>query len=229
MKLILSNFKVRFLNIFYRYFQSFDASLKAHDSGYSRSTAINQAKEVISDRISNNTANSKEFKIDDTLFENPQLNKLAIDIGSGVGWMSKYLSTKFENILAIEPSKSASDISKILITNPNISFINDFAEKTLNELSPSENPTFYVTGRVLTHLGDKQTIRIINAINKHSCPGSVFSLAEVYGEKSYHEKLWHIRTKKWWKEHFGSSWTIYFQDNPIKKNIFVGLIGKKIK
>lgn len=229
MKSILKKSKIFFENNYYKYFQSFDTSLKSHDSGYSRSGAIKQAKDVISDRISNNFANSREFNIDAILKENPQLNKLAVDIGSGVGWMSKFLSTKFEKVLAIEPSQSASNISKKLIVNDNIRFINDYAEKTLNELSPSKDPVFYVTGRVLTHLGDKQTIAIINAINKHSCSGSVFSLAEVWGEENFHQRIWHIRTKKWWKHYFGSSWIIDFQNNPIQaKGRFVGMIGKKI-
>lgn len=125
---------------------------------------------------------------------------LAIDLGAGTGWLSAILAESFHTVVAIEPSSSAVDLAKAAYgdAHPNILWVHSTAQDALRILRISE-PTFLVSGVVLSHLPDRSVKSICREMMRALPTGSVAVLCEAWGRKNY-GPLWFVREPKWWKE-----------------------------
>jgi SAM-dependent methyltransferase len=210
-------------------FQRSNASLLAHDVEYKKMTALETECAVTQDRYETDAANNCEFRLDELISANPQLNgALAIDIGSGTGWLTGWLAGRFNKVESIEPSEAAVKIAKEIHKDKldRIRWHVGLSEDILPFIS-TEVPALFTTGRVLSHLTDSTVSKIIIAINRHSKPGSVVCLAELWG-LPYHRALWHVRSKDWWVTAFGDDWELNFLPNPIETaDRYVGIHGVK--
>lgn len=191
--------------------------------------AIETEFAIIQDRYQNDSANNCEFRLDKLISSNPQLhNSLAIDIGSGTGWLTGWLAGRFGKVESIEPSEAAVRIAQEIHKDKcgQVRWHIGFAEDILSSLT-IEVPALFTTGRVLSHLTDSTVSKIINAINSNSKSGSVICLAELWGTP-YHRALWHVRSKDWWIAAFGEDWKLEFLLNPVEtKDRYVGIHGVK--
>ncbi len=143
--------------------------------------------------------------------------ELCIDIGSGNGWYSAYMSQFFKRVEGIEPSPMAIELAKQLYPKekyPHLSWNNGFAEDVLDQLPIDKYPTLFITGCVLSHLRDKEVAKICKIVNQKSKVGSALSWSECWGEK-YHRFMWHVRTEEWWQKHL-SNWEIDFHGGEIE-------------
>jgi 2-polyprenyl-3-methyl-5-hydroxy-6-metoxy-1,4-benzoquinol methylase len=210
--------------------QTKELSFIKHDSGYSSSNSYLIAKRDTNVRYSEDAANNNEFRLNELILKNPQLGAVAVDIGSGIGWLSGWLSNSFSLVYSIEPSINAINIAKKIHKNKSkkIIWINNFAEDALINLKFNK-PVLFVTGRVLSHLRDREVIKIIKAVDNNSINGSVVCFTELWGRKS-HQPLWHIRSKHWWEKHFTDKWHLTFLENPVETDErYVGIHGVKVK
>lgn len=209
--------------------QSTKASMNEHNKAYSARTALTYELLETEKRLNSDPYTAAEFQLKYLFTQNPSFRKeVAIDIGSGSGWLSYRLSSDFSTVIAIEPSRYALDISRTLFgASSNINRIQGFAEDVILDLKLSQ-PCFRVTGRVFSHLQDRQTKKILSAIDFISPVDSIFSFAEVYGKTSK-RRLWNIREKEWWQKSLNNKWQLSFlniaTDDP---NSNVGIHGKKL-
>lgn len=142
---------------------------------------------------------------------------LCIDIGSGNGWFSAYMSQFFKKVEGIEPSVAAIKIAKELHPKeqfPNIEWHNGYAEEVLKSLSIEATPTLFITGCVLSHLRDQEVAEICKVVNARAKIGSALSWSECWGVES-HRYMWHVRTKEWWQKHL-SNWDLDFHGGQIE-------------
>lgn len=191
-------------------FQGNKASYEKHNSQYIDKDALNKHIKIFQKYEQENLFNHPENKFADLIAKHPNIRKTAIDIGCGAGWLSARLSREFESVIAIEPSKAAVGMAKQIFAQskyPNIKWIVGFAEEELNKLKLGE-PSFFITGCVLSHLPDKLVVKICKAINDAAHVGSILAFGECWG-KTYHEFMWHVRSEEWWKENF-PGWEIDF-------------------
>jgi len=191
-------------------FQRSTESFKRHNSQYIEEGKLEAERVSGMKHILDNSINGVELRVTDLLDKHPQI-KIAVDIGSGTGWSSAALTKSVERIISIEPSQAALDISKNIYATeiyPNITWIHGLAEDVLPKLK-LETPTLFFTGCVLSHIRDKEVIKICEAISKAAPQGSVMSLAECFGEESWHQMMWHVRTKDWWRQQF-PEWELTF-------------------
>jgi len=154
----------------------------------------------------------------------------AVDVGSGTGWFSSYLVRKrgYKKVYAIEPSKSAVEISKVLHPNLNsIEWINGFAEEEIPRLNLTE-PTFFSFMCVLSHMPDDLALSICDAIYENSPVGSVISFSENWGSASSDiENCWHSREPRWWVDQF-KGWHLKFHTDYAHGNqLYKGLTAFK--
>lgn len=166
------------------------------------------------------------------LIENPNL-KTCIDLGSGTGWVSNFLSEKFTRVVAIEPSASAIEISKYYFGEgfaSNIEWKHGFAEEVLlREQDNLTGPIFVFTGVVLSHTPNSVASRILKFINENLALGSEGLLVEAWGNRRS-ESLWHIRTKTWWQENLSNCELDFY--GPERENMpgeYLGLKFRKVK
>lgn len=175
---------------------------------------------------------NEELKVGRLLDKNPSIRKNAIDIGSGGGWMSKKLSSIFENVYSIEPSSKAVSLCKSLYDLPNIKWIEGYAEDVLkNEEMPKEN-VFINTCSVFIHIDDKDVIPTLEYINENFT-NSIFSFQEFWSEDiPFNQPLTNCRTKDWWQSNL-SNWDLDFhgpsmaEHGDMYKNFFKGFHGYK--
>jgi hypothetical protein len=163
-----------------------------------------------------NLFNQPEARYADLISEHPDVRSMAIDIGSGAGWLSARLSRYFRQVIGLEPSEAAVGMARALfpITEyPNIRWIVGFAEQELPKLQLSK-PTLFVTATVLSHLPDESVEKICTAVNENAPVGSILSFAECWGIES-HSYMWHIRTTEWWKARF-PGWDLDFHGPEIE-------------
>lgn len=183
-------------------------SFETHHSQYSEPEAFE--REIKIHKV--NTETKAQYKSDNPLGLsvdlNPQL-KVAIDIGSGTGWASNYLSERMEKVYSVEPSSAALEIAKKIYPNlKNVEWVVDFAGSFLSTLEPLNTPTLFNSLVVLSHLSDPEALEICKQINRVAPLSSVLSFSEVWGP-DHHEPLWHSRTQDWWKRQF-SDWDFVF-------------------
>ena len=147
---------------------------------------------------------------------NPDI-QVCVDIGSGLGWAAAFMAETRKKVYAIEPSKQAMEIAGKLYAekHENIIWMPDFAEDALTMIWFTEDePVFFNTLCVLSHLEDVSVLAICDEVNKAPL-GSVISFSELWGEES-HEALWHTRTKEWWKNAL-PSFKLDFIERPCQK------------
>lgn len=216
------------LRIISGYFQSKTGSYKRHNSQYISKGKLEREKEAGFKNLEVDLINGSEMRVKDLLANNTQI-KTAIDVGSGSGWSGAALAKLVPKVIAIEPSQAAVDISKQIYTNkdyPEITWIQGFAEDILPTLKLN-TPTLFLTGCVLSHIRDKEVIKICKAINDVAPQGSVMSLAECFGDEPWHQLMWHVRTKTWWQEQF-PGWELTFHGPQVPNtNYFKGIWGVK--
>lgn len=205
-------------------------SLKRHDQTYSSESLIDEERKKIANKEHEKEINNAEFNLELLLSKNFEIRDLAIDVGSGVGWVSASLSKNFKQVVAIEPSQKALEIAKTLYplsAYPNIIWKQGFAEDILPGLS-IETPALFITGCVLSHLRDKEVIQICEAIEKVSVPGSILCFNECWG-KHWQQMMWYSRTKDWWQARF-PGWNLDFHGPEVDTmpGIHKGFHGKKI-
>jgi len=208
-------------------------SYNSHNSEYMQQNVIDREIKIHQDRIIG--AKTKNGGPWDNLWKpghlhgiwltsnkNRQNNKKinqAIDIGSGTGWLVNYLVDEFnfKKVIGIEPSESAIDIAKKI--NPKnyetdkVSYHIGLAEDQLSKVKLDRNaPTLFTTSIVLSHLEDYSVINILKEMNKIASKDSVFIFNENF-DNDFHQKLWHCRTREWWKTQL-SEWKITFDERP---------------
>lgn len=192
------------------HFQSTTGSYKRHNRQYEDSDKFEKDYAAGLKNIQEDLINGNEMRVRDLLEQHPLVQK-AVDVGSGTGWSSAALSRMVQNVIAIEPSCAAIEISKKAYPSnsyPNILWINGLAEKVLPKLSLSV-PSLFLTGCVLSHIRDKEVQKICSAITKVAPAGSVLSFAECWGDTEWHQLMWHVRTKEWWQKQL-PGWELNF-------------------
>jgi SAM-dependent methyltransferase len=210
------------------YIQSETGSYKRHNSQYESEGKLEIEREAGFRNLKVDLINGSEMRVKDLLAQNPQI-EVAVDIGSGSGWSGAALSHLVKNVIAIEPSQAAIDISKTIYNTseyPNITWHQGFAEEVLPKLN-IDKPALFLTGCVLSHIRDKEVIKICSAINTIAPSGSVMSLAECFGDEPWHQLMWHVRTKSWWQDRF-PEWHLTFHGPQVPgTKYFKGIWGVK--
>ncbi len=190
--------------------QSSKGSYNRHNSQYEETGKLERDRALGLENIKNNTINGPEHRTLDLWAQHPDV-KTVIDIGSGAGWVSAVLSEKAENVIAIEPSAAAVSIAKTsypLEKYSNIDWRIGFGEDVLKNIK-LDKPALFVTGCVLSHLRDKETEKICGLVNEIAPIGSIFSFVECWGDTEWHQLMWHVRTKDWWRAQF-PGWELNF-------------------
>ncbi len=185
--------------------KKFQESYRAHDSGYIREPDYYDPNKIL-ERTKNDFRNSGyELAINIT----KSLPKIHIDIGSGVGWLVNKTSGYFEKCYAIEPSQKAVEYSSKLnhdiknITHINKNMIDGYLDIEINQ------PVFLTTGAVFSHIQDEYIENFLAKLN-NAPNGSILFFSENY-DKNYNQKLWHIRSRYWWRKNL-SGWFLLFFD-----------------
>lgn len=172
----------------------------------------------------NNSFSNDELKLDKLLIENSDVRGIAIDIGSGGGWLSKELSNYFTKVIAIEPSKKAHEICKALYGNiDNIEWECCYAEDILPRYSFSKLPLFINTCSVLQHLDNKISEVILHWVNSYPITDSILSFQELWGDE-VNQPMYYSRSKIWWQKKL-SNWDLDFHGPIILPGIHKGIHG----
>lgn len=159
----------------------------------------------------------------------------AVDIGCGSGWFVNYLidEYKFEHVTGIEPSQAAIDIGMQIYPNNaatnRASYLCGYAEDALPKLELSE-PTLFTTFIVFSHINDDSVIKILKEMNDAAPVGSVCIFNENY-DNTFHQELWHCRSREWWKSHL-PGWKVIFDERPrpdLNNKWKQGILGIKQK
>lgn len=208
--------------------QSAKTSYLTHNRELETENKLEMERAIAEKNFKDNLINGPELRIIDLLTEHPSV-KTAVDIGSGAGWGSAAVSKHVTNVIAIEPSQAGISISKQLYPAtdyPNIEWKNGFAENVLRDISLS-TPALYMTGCVLSHLRDKEVLKICQAINETAPAGSVLAFSECWSDSSRHQIMWHIRSKEWWQQAL-PNWKLNFH-GPLHINgdCHMGFSGEK--
>lgn len=181
--------------------QSPAESFKRHNSQYEAPGKFERDRDHGYKNIETDVLNGPEMRVRDLLQHHPSV-KTAVDVGSGTGWSAAAMSPLVDEVIALEPSAAALDISQRAYPHsqyPNITWTQGFAENILPTLT-LKTPTLFLTGCVLSHLRDKEVLRICAEINAVAPAGSVLAFAECWGDTEKHQIMWHIRTKDWWQK-----------------------------
>jgi SAM-dependent methyltransferase len=137
------------------------------------------------------------------------LPAIAIDIGSGTGWLVKKLSPIFKKVIAVEPSSAALDVSrKVNQSSDNVLYVNKDMLDAINELDIKE-PVFITTSTVLNHIESNYVAEFLKTINNLPS-ASVLFFDERY-DKNTNWNMWHVRNKDWWRSNL-PSWQLIFLD-----------------
>ena len=208
--------------------QSSTGSFKRHNSQYEEAGKLEAERALGLKNLEDDMINNPEMKVRDLLALHPGI-ATGVDIGTGTGWSAAALSPLLEAVIAIEPSEAALAIAEQIYTQndyPNISWKQGFAEAELLQLKLIK-PTLFLTGCVLSHIRDKEVIAICNAISKAAPSGSVLAFAECWGDESWHQLMWHVRTKDWWQTQL-PDWELTFHGPAIADtNYHKGFWGTK--
>jgi len=213
--------------------QKSESSYIRHNNELESSTALEKERKIAYTRLREDGINDSEIKIDELLYLHGEI-KIAIDIGSGAGWGSAALSKKISTVFALEPSEAGINIAKeIFPMNEfgNIEWKQGFAEDLLPTLK-LESPALFFTGCVLSHLRDIEVKKICKAVNNVAPENSILAFSECWGEKSWHQLMWHVRTKEWWQAQL-PGWELTFHGPEIidkddyKGNYHKGFWGVK--
>lgn len=176
-----------------------------------------------------NVFNNNELKLKKLIDNNKNVRKLAIDIGSGAGWLSYKLSEIFEKVIAIEPSEKAVNISKKIYNNAsNIEWIVGYAEDVFPIIENKNNePTLFTTCSVFQHLENEYVLKVLKWINENAPINSILGFQELWGQE-LHLNMHHVRQKEWWINNL-SNWELDFHGPKVLENTNKGIHGIKIK
>lgn len=151
-----------------------------------------------------------------------------VDIGSGQGWHSNFMShnVHIEKVWSIEPSQWALGMAKELYgSNPKIEWILGYAQDGLDKVQPTK-PLVIFSGCVLSHLRDDVVVTILGKLDEKAPKGSKMALSENWGIE-WHGHLWHSRGTEWWKEVL-KGWDLEFWENPgSPPGVFKGIVATK--
>lgn len=200
----------KILKKFSALFQTSKESFRKHNQEFQEPGKLELERQGLERNKKQGTFNSPSFKFNSLLETYPQVREVAYDIGSGAGWLSGELSKYFVKVVSIEPSVKGQSIARQLhpaMEFPNIEWKNGFAEEILPKIEFKE-PSLFVTGCVLSHLRDREVIKICQIINENAKIGSILNFVEAWG-KDWHQLRWHVRTKEWWQNQL-SNWRIDF-------------------
>ncbi|MBY0538589.1 class I SAM-dependent methyltransferase [Patescibacteria group bacterium] len=211
------------------FIQGQEESFKRHNAQYEAPGKFEQDRDAGYKNIQEDRINWPDFGIRDLLAKHPNV-KTAVDIGSGTGWVAASVHSLGLNVIALEPSAAAIDISKRAYpaeSYPNITWHQGFAEELLPTLRLTE-PAIFITGCVLSHLRDKEVEKICRAICAVAPAGSVLAFSECWSEKKpWHQRMWHIRSKAWWQSQF-PEWTLTFGGTKHDQgDYYMGIWGEK--
>jgi len=180
--------------------QTPEGSFKRHNAQYEEFDKLEKERVAGLNNISTGLLSGAQMKVGELLKKHPGI-KVAVDVGSGSGWSAAALSPLVERVYGIEPSAAGIEISRKIYPEtdyPNVTWINGYAEIILPSLKFNK-PAIFLTGCVLSHLRDKEVSKICKALTEIAPPGSVLSFAEMWSDESWHQIMWHVRTKKWWQ------------------------------
>ena len=170
--------------------------------------------------------NNQEIKLGDLLLKHPNTRSLAIDIGSGAGWLSSKLAEHFTKVIGIEPSDKAVGIAKELYKDiKNVEFIHGFSEDIFPSIQLNDKPVLFVTCSVFQHLEDEYVSQILSWINTNAPSGSILSFQELWGNDQ-HTEMHHVRTQEWWSKNL-SEWSLHFHGPVVLPNTCKGIHGLK--
>jgi len=178
------------------------------------------------------TFNSKFARNYFLLKKHKEVRYMAVDIGSGVGWLSNYASKYFQKVIAIEPTYYAHKISRLLYSKKNIIHVNLFAEDALKKIK-FKKKTFFFSFHVLSHLEDRAVSLICHQLNQSSVPiGSILSFSEIWTKGNSEYDYTNIaRSIDWWKKNLSNYKIDFFGPrlNSTSKSIYKGFHGYKVK
>ncbi len=184
-----------------RFFQGKKSSYKRHNAEYEEEGKLAVEKATAEKYKREDLFNGPENKFRDLLEMYPNHRDIAIDIGSGAGWLSAELSRYFKDVYAIEPSDAAIIIARKIYTGAafgNIHWIQGFAEEQLAALMKKiDKPAAFFTGCVFAHLRDEEVLKIC-AVLRSAPKGSILGFSEPWGIE-HHHLMWHVRTQEWWR------------------------------
>lgn len=185
-------------------------SYKNHDAHYV-SDSVEDIRKINEKRTEHRDQHRPDQPLGEMIEQHKEALNIAVDVGSGHGWISQLLAQDFDKIYSIEPSEAAQNIAKQLYPLDEIEWICGFAEDELNKLK-LEEPALFVTSCVFSHLDDETVVAICKAIDSLSKSGSVLSLSENWSlhDKAFAQKLWHSRTEEWWQKQF-PGWVFDFR------------------
>lgn len=178
--------------------------------------------------------NHPHFRMVDFLKKFKNNRHLAVDIGSGDGWLSAKLSKYFNKVIAIETSKEAIKLAKKRYKKyNNIYWVNQFGEDYISKLK-FKKPVLFTTCHVLSHLTDNQVLEICRIINSKKTPkNSILNFSELYTkDNSIKKYIDTSRSIEWWNKNL-SNWQLNFYGPKVsnKKNEkrYKGFWGYKAK
>ncbi len=206
-------------------------SFDAHNSEFLVDWKIEAERLVHKEYQETNIFNGDTLRFHDIIDQNPWIN-IAVDIGSWSWFYTNKLTEYFSNVYGIEPSSTGIGIAKNITDNDKITWINDLGEKAIwSIISQYDEPIFFLTSTVLSHLDDAVVSAICQRINNAQI-GSVLAFSEVFG-RTKHQHLWHIRTKEWWQEVL-AWWELDFFGPEVKYSLLWAkcnkwFSGKKVK
>lgn len=127
--------------------------------------------------------------------------KVAIDIGAGTGWLSKFLSRYFETVISVEPTEDGIKLGKQLLLEKESYVKNLYLKQKAEdflEIASLVSPALVFFQTVLSHLPNKQVELILSKFDGALPIGSKVVFSEVYGDP-YEEVMWFVRPPSWWE------------------------------
>ena len=213
-------------------FQSHETSMKIHGNSYKRELMgqSNVELQMHQDLEESFISLGPEFR---GVIENAAKScRVAVDIGAGTGWLSKFLSNYFKTVLSVEPSSDGVSLGKKLLAEKDIALTNGiyFNLKGEDFFSKSTflNPTFVIFQTVLSHLPNNQVIEVLNLSNNSLPRGSVILFSEVYGVE-HSEVMWFVRDQIWWKSRMPEWDFEFFPFSPDGRKEFKGFSAIKVR
>jgi hypothetical protein len=213
-------------------FQSRDTSMKIHGNSYKRELMGHSTVELQMHQDLEESFKSlgPEFR---GVIENAAKScRVAVDIGAGTGWLSKFLSNYFTTVLSVEPSSDGVVLGKKLLTQKDIALTNGIYFNLKGEDFFSKctflHPTFVIFQTVLSHLPNEQVTEVLNLSNTSLPCGSVILFSEVYGDE-HSEVMWFVRNQLWWKSRM-PEWNLeFFPFSPDGRKEFKGFSAIKVR
>ncbi len=213
-------------------FQSHETSMKIHGNSYKRELMGLATVELKMHQNLEESFESLGPEFRGVLEHACKICKVAVDIGAGTGWLSKFLSKYFPTVLSVEPSSDGVSLGRKLLCEKDIALTNGvyFNLKGEDFFSNTTflNPTFVIFQTVLSHLPNEQVSEVLNLSNISLPRGSIILFSEVYGEE-HSEVMWFVRSESWWKSKL-PEWNFeFFPFSPDGRKEFKGFSAIKVR